>query len=332
VLLGGGAVDAAEVVVSLVEALDAPTAYTINAKGLLPRGHSLSLGSNQSLPPVRELALQSDLVLAVGTELGETDYDVVFDGGFRLGGALIRIDIDPGQLHRNHPADIALLSDARAAMAALLDAFGKRRVHSFDSPGSRRAALVRAQLREHWPAAWNGHRRVLDLIQETLPEVIIVGDSTQPVYSGNHLFEAAHPHSWFNSSTGFGTLGYGLPAAIGARLAAPKRPVLALVGDGGLQFTMPELASAVEARTPIIVLLWNNRGYGEIKRYMKNRAIAPIGVDLHTPDFLQLAQRFGCEAVRAESLPHLRELLLGAAKAPRPTLIEVLEEAEFLQA
>jgi acetolactate synthase-1/2/3 large subunit len=332
VLLGGGAIDATQVVVPLVEALDAPTACTVNAKGLLPKGHPLSLGSNQSLPPVRELAVDADVVLAIGTELGETDYDVVFDDGFRLSGRLIRIDIDADQLQRNYPADIVILSDARAAMVALLEALGGPGAPALDTRGCARAAEVRRQLPAHWPPAWNGQRRVLDLIQETLPGVIVVGDSTQLVYSGNFLYEATQPRSWFNSSTGFGTLGYGLPAAIGAQMAAPQRPVVALLGDGGMQFTLAELGSAVEAEAPIIILLWNNGGYGEIKRYMKNRDIPLLGVDLHTPDFLRIARAFGCKAARAANFADLRDLLLAAASAPGPTLIEVLEAAAFLQA
>jgi len=331
-LLGGGAADAAAEARALAEALDAPTALTINAKGVLPPGHALSLGSSQSLVPVRELAARADVVLAIGTELGETDYDVVFDGGFEINGTLIRVDIDVNQLNRNFPADLAILSDAALAMRALLAAIGDRQAHGPASAGTRRAAEVRQRLESQWPAEWQAQRRVLELLQEVLPDVIVAGDSTQPVYSGNHLFESRRPRSWFNSATGYGTLGYGLPAAIGAKLAAPERPVVALIGDGGLQFTLPELAAAVEARAPIIVLLWNNSGYGEIKRYMQDSGIAPIGVDIYTPDFLTLAQGFGCNAERAEGLMHLRELLQSAARAERPTVIEVLEDAPFLAA
>jgi acetolactate synthase I/II/III large subunit len=329
-LLGGGACDAGDEAQRLAEALDAPTACTINAKGVLPRGHPLSLGSNQSLPPVRELSLNSDVVLAIGTELGETDYDVVFDGNFQIAGTLIRIDIDPEQLNRNFAADVAILSDARMAMTALLAGLGKRVKYSAASPGTRRAADVRARLEAQWPASWSGQRRTLEILQEALPDVIIAGDSTQPVYSGNHLFEANQPRSWFNSATGYGTLGYGLPAAIGAKLAAPDRPVVALVGDGGLQFTLPELASAVEAKAAIIVLLWNNRGYGEIKRFMQNRNIPAIGVDIYTPDFLAVAVGFGCRAERAASFAHLHQLLQSAGESDRPLVIEMIEEAEFL--
>ncbi|MDH4873486.1 5-guanidino-2-oxopentanoate decarboxylase [Pseudomonas sp. BN515] len=330
VLLGGGCADAGAEAQRLVEALDAPTAYTINAKGVLPKGHPLALGCNQAWVPVRQMVLESDVVLAIGTELGETDYDVVFDGNFRIESQLIRIDIDAEQLNRNYPADIAILSDSRKAMAALADALGATAAFNADSVGSQRAAAVRAELDAQWPETWNGQRKVLETLQQTLPDLIVAGDSTQPVYSGNHLFEATRTRSWFNSATGYGTLGYGLPAAVGAKLAAPDRPVIALIGDGGIQFTLPELASAVEAGAPIIVLLWNNSGYGEIKRYMKNRDIPTIGVDIYTPDFQGLARAFGCNAEKAESLEHLAELLKTAAKADRPTVIEVWEHAEFL--
>ncbi|WP_116807930.1 5-guanidino-2-oxopentanoate decarboxylase [Steroidobacter cummioxidans] len=330
VLLGGGSCDASAEATALVEALDAPVANTINAKGVLPKNHPLSVGSNQSLVPVRELVLDADVVLAIGTELGETDYDVVFDGQFRIGGALIRVDIDPAQLHSNFIADLAILSDAKLAIRSLLQHLGAPKSIGADSPGSTRAAKVRRELAQQWPETWRGQRRTLETVQEVLPNVLIAGDSTQPVYSGNHLYEPTQPRSWFNSSTGYGTLGYGLPAAIGAKLAAPTRPVVALIGDGGLQFTFAELASAVEAEAGIVVLLWNNHGYGEIKRYMDRRDIPQIGVDIFTPDFLAASRALGCDAERATSFEHLSELLQRGARAKKPLVIELMESADFM--
>lgn len=329
VLLGGGCSDAAREATALVECLNAPTLLTINAKGVLPSGHPLSLGCNQSLEPVRAMVAGADVVLAIGTELGETDYDVVFDGGFSLPNRLIRIDIDAEQLSRNYPADVAILSDSGLAMRALRLQLEHS---SFNAAGDgyERTVAVRAAFEQHWPQPFRAQHQVLQTIQEALPNVIIAGDSTQPVYSGNHLYEASAPRSWFNSSTGYGTLGYGLPAAIGAKLACPERPVVALIGDGGIQFTLPELASAVEAGAPVIVLLWNNSGYGEIKRYMENRDIPAIGVDIYTPDFLAIARGFGCHAEAATSFDNLREQLLSAADRNRPTIIEVREDADFI--
>lgn len=322
-LLGGGCVGALEEVRALATRLDAPTALTINAKGLLQADHPLLLGSNQSLPAVRQLALQADVVLAIGTELGETDYDVVFDGNFRLGGELIRIDIDAEQLTRNHSPSLAILADARQAMQALLAALPA----PLERQGAQRAAAVRQQLQADF-AGWAHYRQLFESILAVLPEARFVGDSTQTVYSGNHLIEMDSPRRWFNSSTGYGTLGYGLPAAIGARLAEPERPVISLMGDGGLQFSLAELASAVEAQVGIIVLLWNNHGYGEIKRYMQRRDITPIGVDIYTPDFIGIARGFGCQAERARDHAHLQTLLREAPQ-DRPLLIEVLEAPPF---
>ncbi|MCK9709695.1 5-guanidino-2-oxopentanoate decarboxylase [Pseudomonas syringae] len=325
-LLGGGCVAAMEQVRELAARLDAPTALTINAKGLLPAGHPLLLGSNQSLMPVRQLALDADVVLAIGTELGETDYDVVFDGNFRIGGELIRIDIDAGQLTRNHPPSLAILSDATAAISALLAELPVRAANKA-SPGAQRTAVVQEQLAEGF-SAWAHYRKLFECVLEVLPEARFVGDSTQTVYSGNHLVELDSPRRWFNASTGYGTLGYGLPAAIGARLAEPSRAVISLMGDGGIQFTLPELASAVEARVGIIVLLWNNQGYGEIKRYMERRDITPLGVDIHTPDFLTIARGFGCMAERARDYQHL-QALLREAPDDRPLIIEIEEAPPF---
>jgi acetolactate synthase-1/2/3 large subunit len=325
-LLGGGCVEAQTEARALAVALDAPTALTINAKGLLPADHPLLLGSNQSLAPVRQLALEADVVLAIGTELGETDYDVVFDGNFRLGGELIRIDIDAQQLQRNFTPSLAIQGDARLAMRMLLADLpaGELRV---DSPGARRTAAVQAQLAEEF-SGWAHYRQLFATVLDALPDARFVGDSTQTVYSGNHLVELDGARRWFNSSTGYGTLGYGLPAAIGAKLAEPQRPVICLIGDGGIQFSLPELASAVEAGVGIIVLLWNNAGYGEIKRYMQRRDITPLGVDIYTPDFLALARGFGCAAEQARDHAHLAELLR-SAPSDRPLLIELLEEAPF---
>jgi acetolactate synthase-1/2/3 large subunit len=325
-LLGGGCVSAQAEARALATALDAPTALTINAKGLLQPDHPLLIGSNQSLRPVRELALEADVVLAIGTELGETDYDVVFDGDFRIGGELIRVDIDPQQLLRNFAPAIAIHADARTSMRALLELLPPRAIDPA-SPGAQRAARVRAQLADDF-AGWAHYRALFDTLLEALPQARFVGDSTQTVYSGNHLVELDGARRWFNASTGYGTLGYGLPAAIGARLAEPTRPVISLMGDGGIQFTIAELASAVEARVGIIVLLWNNAGYGEIKRYMQRRDIEPIGVDIYTPDLLAIARGFGCAAERARDHAHLAELLRSAPE-DSPLIIEVQEAAPF---
>jgi len=176
------------------------------------------------------------------------------------------------------------------------------------------------------PDAYRRHGQFLELIAETLADVIIVGDSTQPVYGGNLFYEAANPRSYFNSSTGYGTLGYGLPAAFGAKLALPQRHVVSLIGDGGLQFTLNELATAVELNLAVPILVWNNNGYGEIKKYMLERDIPPIGVDIYTPDFVAIAKGFGCAAKNVSSKAGFIEALRSASSAALPTLIDIPED------
>ena len=320
ILAGGGAVAAGVPLLALAEYLQAPLALTINAKGIIAPTHPLLLGSTQSTAITRALVAQADVVLAVGTELGETDYDTVFDNGFKIPGMLIRIDIDAQQLTRNFAASIALVSDSSVALEALHQEVSTYcALKKKPDWGEVVVAQARKQLTIQQDAAACAQTLLINTIAETLPCAIMVGDSTQPVYVGNLSFDAAGPRSWFNSSTGYGTLGYALPAAMGAKLGAGERAVICIIGDGGMQFTLPELASAVEAGIAIVVLLWNNAGYAEIKRYMTQRDITPIGVDIFTPDFIALAHGFGCAAHRVNSRDQLIEQLV-------PTVLEIVEE------
>jgi len=337
ILAGGGAIDAAAELTELAELLDAPVALTINAKGMLPASHPLLIGSTQSLVATRALVADADVVLAIGTELAETDYDVTFAGGFEIPGKLLRIDIDADQTVRNYPPHVALVADSRNAAQALLGALSQQALAERRNDwGQVRAARLRDELAATWDAPTLAQTRFLETVLHELPDAVFVGDSTQPVYTGNLTFNPERPRRWFNSSTGYGTLGYALPAAIGAWLGGnleggARPPVVCLIGDGGLQFTLPELASAVEARTPVIILLWNNQGYEEIKKYMVNRAIEPVGVDIYTPDFIGVAKALGCAAEAISSVEQLRGALRAATDRQGPTLIEI-DQTQWMQA
>ena len=337
ILAGGGAIDAAAELTELAERLDAPVALTINAKGMLESRHPLLIGSTQSLVATRALVAEADVVLAIGTELAETDYDITFAGGFEIPGVLLRVDIDPDQTVRNYPPTVALVADSRNAAQALLSALSHQSLAERRNDwGQVRAARLRDELAASWDAPTLAQTRFLETVLHELPNAVFVGDSTQPVYTGNLTFNPERPRRWFNSSTGYGTLGYALPAAIGAWLGGrveggARPPVVCLIGDGGLQFTLPELASAVEARTPVIVLLWNNQGYEEIKKYMVNRAIEPVGVDIYTPDFIGVAKALGCAAEAVSSVDGLRDALRLATDRQGPTLIEI-DQTEWMKA
>ncbi|PRN06417.1 hypothetical protein A0O30_04980 [Pseudomonas sp. LLC-1] len=329
ILAGGGALAAGAALARLAEHLQAPVALTINAKGLLPASHPLQIGSTQSLPATRALVAEADVVLAIGTELAETDYDVTFKGGFEIPGSLLRIDIDPDQTVRNYLPELALVADAELAAEALLGALQTQPQPVRESTwGVARVANLREALAAGWDQPTLSQTRLLSAILERLPNAILVGDSTQPVYTGNLTLDMDQPRRWFNASTGYGTLGYALPAAMGAWLGSAEQigqraPAVCLIGDGGMQFTLPELASAVEAQVPLIVLLWNNQGYEEIKKYMVNRAIEPVGVDIHTPDFIGVARALGAAAENVADVAQLQAALGQAVERKGPTLIQV---------
>ena len=320
-LLGGGALSAGDDARRLAEALGAPTTLTSNAKGLLPPDHPLLLGSYMASRDIAACVDDSDVVLAVGTELGETDYGYDEASGFASGAPrVIRIDIEAEQTTRNARPSLAITADASAAIKVLLERLAG---HAPRDGAARVKRALRVDPMRSLEPRLQRHHRVLEALRAALPEAIIVGDSTEPVYFGQTHFNANGPRTWFCSSTGYGTLGYALPAAIGAKLARPEAPVVALTGDGGLMYCLGEMASAVGAGTPVICLLWNNQSFEEIRHCMVAAQVEPVGVELYSPDFLALSQSMGWAAARAETLDALPELLRRAASRSRPTLIEI---------
>ena len=142
-----------------------------------------------------------------------------------------------------------------------------------------------------------------------------------PTGKGAVTLKYSGPGGWFNAATGFGALGYGPPAAIGAALADPTAPVVCLTGDGGFQFTLPELGAAPDAGAPVIFVVWNNRGYREIETSMREVGVEPVGVSPAPPDFCKLAEAYGIAAERLGSLSDLPAALRRASG--RTYLIEI---------
>jgi acetolactate synthase-1/2/3 large subunit len=321
IAIGGGAVRAGEEVTRLAEILGAPVVNTVNAKGVVPSSHSLAVGGSGSCAAVRDAFREADVVLAVGTEFSETDYDVYFDKVLAFDGKLIRVDIDAAQLSRNLKPHLAICSDARHALIALTAAL------EHDPPASNDGATWAQGVRDALHRERDDrYQAFFDTIRDSLPEVIIAGDSTQPTYYATLHYETEAPRRYFHSASGYGTLGYAIPAAIGAKLGQPNHPVIGLIGDGAAQFTLGEIASAVEAKSPVIFLIWNNRGYAEIQRCFEDSGVESVGVNLHTPDFVELGKSFGCSACRVRNLEELANTLKKAAENSRPTLIEVCQD------
>ena len=325
IIAGGGTVDCGPALSAFAEAAGAAVILTVAAKGVMPDDHPLCLGATLVRGPTQGLVESADLIIAVGTELSETDSWI---DRLPINGRLIRIDIDAGATQRDYPADVALVGDSGRALSAMTRQLSGHRPSQAFANGE--IAALRAKMTDSQRPLQRKHIQLLDALREALPDDgVVCSDMTQIAYTGNHHFPCSRPRSWFHPS-GFGTLGWALPAAIGAKLAAPERPVVALVGDGGFLFTAPEIGVAVELGLPLAVLLWNNDGYGQIRDDMIEQGIPEIGVNPRNPDYIKLAESFGARALRPDSLEAFKAALGDAFAADGPTLIEMRQDAPFL--
>ncbi|MEU6085056.1 5-guanidino-2-oxopentanoate decarboxylase [Streptomyces sp. NPDC047108] len=338
-VLGGGARGAAAECRALAEQLGALVVTTANGKGVVPESHPLSVGVALHSPAVRSWLAECDAVLAVGTELAESDLwcdprqlrDM-------LRGTLLRADIDPAQMYAGLPAGIALVGDARAVLEELRPAVAsssadrpqdssadRRQDSSADRPAGAAAALRAA--RDEETADRNARRLpYLAAIRSALaPDAILTSDSAQCCYYGALPHLPVDPPGRYLHPTGFGTLGYALPAAIGAKAAQPEREVVALSGDGGLQFTVQELATAAQLGLPLPVVVFDNGGYGEIRDEMAARGDTPTAVDLAPVDLTGLARAYGGRGCRAATPDELKKALHTALDTPGPTVVTVPE-------
>jgi acetolactate synthase-1/2/3 large subunit len=217
---------------------------------------------------------------------------------------------------------VSVVGDARLALAGLLERLGS----GASDGGAERAARFRDAFRTQASGDAERWGDLLDALAGALGrDGIVVADNAMVAYFGAlEMLPAYHPRS-FLFPTGFGTLGFAVPAAIGAKVGRPDARVLALSGDGGLMFTVSELAAAAQARLAIPVVVVDNSGYGEIRREMAERGDPPLGVDFDSPDFAALGRAMGCDGVFADSRAALDEALRAAFEADRPTVIHVPE-------
>jgi len=258
-------------------------------------------------------------VLAVGTEIAETDLFYLMK--LPLAGLLIRIDVDPAKLADHYGADVPVWGDARGALRSIEQRLAPRRGWKTEIGG---AASYRAQIENGFDAKARAQLEALRAIRAALPrDGVVFSDMTQIAYLGNYAFATDGPGQWFHPS-GYGTLGFAMPAALGAKIAAPARAILALAGDFGLQFTLHELMTAVEENLSLPIVVWNNSALGQIRDDMQASAIPLTGVIARNPDFVALGLAYGAAAVRVTDAHALTEAIRAAFTRSGPTLIEVV--------
>ncbi|MYD45291.1 MAG: hypothetical protein F4W92_02935 [Gammaproteobacteria bacterium] len=322
IIVGGGVLHAQKELVKFADMIDAPVVNTTNAKGILPGGHRLSVGYSPSFPEIRDLIHNADVVIAFGTELGETDFDFFLTNKNVECQHLIRVDVDSDQLNSNATADIGIVGDSQRVLQSFLR-HDLRKQHT----GKERVLQTRALVKKNIHFNCDMHA-FLSVIQEQTD--ILVGDSSQPNYYAQLLYEPDLVRGYFHSVTGFGTLGYSIPATIGAKISRPEERVACLVGDGGAAFTLSELQSASQLRLGIPFIIWNNEGYGEIDKAMFSESSARYYTSPTPPNFALIAKAFYMNFCRPRNLRQLRQVLETAYEDETPTIVEVSEQ-EFLR-
>ncbi|TME88795.1 MAG: thiamine pyrophosphate-binding protein [Chloroflexi bacterium] len=304
---------------AVAELLDAPVFTTAQGKGAIPEDHPLAVGNRWTgEAELIKFLSESDVLLAVGTRFGATDTS---QWQLRLPAAIIQIDADADELNRNVPAEVALEGDAKTVLSQLLR---ELEGHPVDRRASRRMEVeeLRQSLDVTAASAWPEPMRFLrDLRAGLARDAILFCDSLVQYWAARH-FPVFAPRSMHLPWT-FGTLGSSLPMAIGAKVAFLDRQVVALCGDGALMFTLPELATAVQARANIVIVVCNDRGYGAMRMHQRRRFGRFIASDLATPDFAAVAEAFGARGLRVNSANELGPALEAALTDTRPVLIDV---------
>jgi 5-guanidino-2-oxopentanoate decarboxylase len=328
ILVGGGAVGTRNSLTDIAERIGAPVLSTNAGKGILPESHSLSLGCSILQQASQQALADADVVLLVGSEVAAGDH---FLSKLDICGEIIRIDIDPMELTSMYSATVPIQADARAAMPALSSALAGRKP-ARRPDGERRVRDALARNAGKMTDLEKLHARVWKILRSAIPaDAIVMGDATQIVYTGSFAMPMERERCWVYSGN-YCALGVALPMAIGAKIGAPHRPVMAVAGDGGIMFTINELATAAEERLALPVIVWNNDALNAIVEQMDQRRIPRIGVEPKSPDFLLLAQSLGCHAARPASAEHLAQSVRDALVADRPTLIEIRQDSPWLTA
>src|SRR5436190_731291 len=315
IFVGSGAIHAAEEILELAEMIDAPVVAFRSGRGIVSNAHELGL----TMAAAYRLWPKTDLMIGIGTRL---ELPTMTRWPYRPEGLKsIRVDIDPTEMRRYTP-DVAVIADARAGTHELVAAVKKA---GYSKTSGRRAAI-----REATASAQQEIQKVrpqmayLKILREVLPHNAIVTDELSQVgFASWYGFPIYEPRTFITSGYQ-GTLGSGFPTALGAKVAHPDRPVVAITGDGGFMFGVQELATAVQFRIGVVTLVFNNNAYGNVRRDQRERFDGRVvASDLVNPDFVKLAESFGAGAARVTSPDHFKPALEKALAEGGPCVIAI---------
>ena len=315
IFVGSGAIHACDEILELAELIDAPVVAFRSGRGIVSNAHELGL----TMAAAYRLWPHTDLMIGIGSRM---ELPTMFRWPFRPDGLKsVRIDIDPSEMRRFTP-DAPVIADAQAGTRELLAAVRKA---GYTKTSGRRSAI-----REASAAALRQIQKVqpqmayLNILREALPHNAIVTDELSQVgFTSWYGFPVYEPRTFITSGYQ-GTLGSGFPTALGAKVAHPDRPVVAITGDGGFMFGVQELATAVQFNIGVVTLVFNNNAYGNVRRDQRERFDGRVvASDLVNPDFVKLAESFGVAAARVTSPETFRPALEKALADGGPYLIDI---------
>jgi acetolactate synthase-1/2/3 large subunit len=322
IFVGSGAIHARDEILELAELIDAPVVAFRSGRGIVSNAHELGL----TMAAAYRLWPQTDLMIGIGTRL---ELPTMSRWPFRPERLKsVRIDIDPSEMRRFTP-DAAIVADAQAGTRELLAAVRKRGYMKTSGRGASIRDASAAALKQ--VQSVQPQMAYLNILRDVLPPDAIVTDELSRVgFASWYGFPVYQPRTFITSGYQ-GTLGAGFPTALGAKVAHPDRPVVAITGDGGFMFGVQELATAVQFNIGVVTLIFNNNAYGNVRRDQRERFDGRVvASDLVNPDFVKLAESFGVGAARVTSPEAFRPALEKALAdgGPYVIAIEVPKDSE----
>ena len=329
ILAGGGVIigNASDELMNLSDLLMAPVATTFMGKGSFPETHPLSVGSigMHGNPAANKLMSEADALLAVGTRF--SDRATANLSTFAPHAKKIHVDIDPAEIGKNIEIDIAIVGEARIAMQMLYAATAKKLQKKPGTAWSKRVKEVKEKLSpllSEAPKDLNP-KSLLTELRKLLPENAIVTTEVGQNQMWSALYFKALKPRTFISSGGLGTMGFGFPASLGAKVACPNKPVVDVAGDGSFIMTEQELACSVTENIPVTVIVLNNSVLGMVaqwQRMLYNRRYMAVNLG-KTPDFVKLAEAYGAQGFRVASIPEFQKAIRESLKSKITTVIDV---------
>jgi len=330
ILAGGGTIisSAFAELQAIAEMLMIPVVTTFKGKGAFPENHALSLGpiGMHGHAEANKLMTQADCVLAIGTRFSDRSVGTFEEFEKRL--KIIHMDVDPAEIGKNQTTQVAVVGDVKASLRIMIKMLQQKAIKkSDDNKWLKHVNETKAYWRENLKIhpGEMGAAKILRKLREVLPhKAICTTEVGQHQMWASLFFDVIQPGTFF-SSTGLGTMGWGFPASIGAKAAKPDVPVVDIAGDGSFNMTENSLATSVLENLPVIVFLINNYSLGMVAQWQRtfyDRRM--IGVDQKDcPDYIKIAESYGAQGIRAQSLDELEKAIKVGLKSDVATVIDI---------